>query len=73
MLLFSLMPCLNEVEVWIGGASVFWLYEGNINVTILFGMCCGSLHLTRVGGLGVYGRHRRIKAEMSVRVSFLKM
>ena len=34
---------------------------------------CGSLHLTRVGDLGVYGRHRRVEVEMSVRVSFLKM
>ena len=40
----------------------FWMDEGN-----------GSLHLTRVGGLGMHGRHRRVKAEMSVRVSFLKM
>ena len=34
---------------------------------------CGSLHLTMVGGLGMYDRHRRVEAEMSVRASFLKM
>ena len=40
----------------------FWMDEGN-----------GSLHLTRVGGPGVYGRHIRLGAEMSVRASLLKM
>ena len=34
---------------------------------------CGSLHLTMVGGPGVYGRHRSLGAEMSVRAYSLKM